>query len=257
MPTRNTPLIGVSLKMYMGLARTRAWMTDLAAMVRAAPTATAGLFVIPSFLSIGDAVRTLEGTGVAVGAQDVFWEDAGPYTGEVSAPMLFEAGCRYVEIGHAERRALFGETDADVALKVKASVRAGLVPVLCVGEVVEGEPSDAVAACALQIDAALDTVPAESEIVIAYEPVWAIGAPRPAAAPYIQAVARGLRRHLEPNAGARLIYGGSAGPGLLATLEGTVDGLFLGRFAHDIEALQTVLAEAGALSAHIANKDTP
>ncbi len=242
-------LIGVSLKMYMGLARTRTWMTDLASMVRAAPPAPVGLFVIPSFLSIADAVLALDGTGVSVGAQDVFWEDAGAYTGEVSAPMLAEAGCRYVEIGHAERRALFGETDADVALKVKASVRAGLVPVLCVGEVVEGEPEAAVAACALQIDAALEGIPADSEIVIAYEPVWAIGAPRPAAAPYIRAVARGLRRHLEPNSGARLIYGGSAGPGLLGTLEDAVDGLFLGRFAHDIDALKTVLAEAGSIAA--------
>nr|WP_321983729.1 triose-phosphate isomerase family protein [uncultured Lichenicoccus sp.] len=238
------PLIGVSLKMYMGLARTRAWMADLAAMVVAAPPASVELFVIPGFLSIADAVQALRGTGVAIGAQDVFWEDAGAYTGEVSAPMLAEAGCRYVEIGHAERRALFGETDADVALKVGASVRAGLVPVLCVGEIEEGEPEAAVAACALQIDAALDGIPPASEIVVAYEPVWAIGAPRPASAPHIRAVAHGLRRHLARSPNARLIYGGSAGPGLLGSLEGAVDGLFLGRFAHDIEALKTVLAEA-------------
>ncbi|WP_428376247.1 triose-phosphate isomerase family protein [Lichenicoccus sp.] len=239
------PLIGVSLKMYMGLARTRAWMTELAAMMRSLPLMPFELFVIPSFLSIGDAVQVLDGVGVAVGAQDVFWEDAGAYTGEVSAPMLVEAGCSYVEIGHAERRALFGETDADVALKVKASVRAGLIPVLCVGEVVEAGPEEAIAACAVQIDAALDGIPADSEVVIAYEPVWAIGAPEPAGAPYIRAVAQGLRRHLEANRNARLIYGGSAGPGLLSRLDGAVDGLFLGRFAHDISALREVLMEAG------------
>ena len=245
-----SPLIGVSLKMYMGLERTRGWMTELEAMVGTLPLIPYELFVIPSFLSIGDAVRILDNTGVGVGAQDVFWEDSGAYTGEVSAPMLAEAGCSYVEIGHAERRAFFGETDADVALKVKASVRAGLVPVLCVGEVVEGDPGAAVDACVLQLDAALDGIPSDSDLVIAYEPVWAIGAQQPASPPFIRDVARGLRQHLASFPNASLIYGGSAGPGLLGKLEGTVDGLFLGRFAHDIGALHDVLMEAG-LAANI------
>ncbi len=237
-------LIGVSLKMYMDLARTRDWITALADMARTDHPEDVDLFVIPSFLSIRDVVEALAGLRVAVGAQDVFWEDQGAYTGEVSAPMLAQAGCRYVEIGHAERRRLFGETDADVRRKVAASFRAGLVPVLCVGEAAELGPEAAVEACGRQIAEALEGVAPERDAVIAYEPVWAIGAPRPASAEHIRAVAGGLRDVLRDRPNTRVIYGGSAGPGLLGSLGETVDGLFLGRFAHDIDALKAVLAEA-------------
>ncbi len=242
-------LIGVSLKMYMDLVRTRDWMTALARMARTALPDDVDLFVVPGFLSIRDAVDALSGSRVAVGAQDVFWEDQGPYTGEVSAPLLAQAGCRYVEIGHAERRRLFGETDADAMRKVEASVRSGLVPVLCVGEDTEAAPKAAVEHCGGQIAAALGGVAADREVVIAYEPVWAIGAPQPASAEHIRAVAGGLRAMLRERRNTRLIYGGSAGPGLLGSLGETVDGLFLGRFAHDINALRAVLAEASSLGA--------
>ncbi len=237
-------LIGVSLKMYMGLARTRTWMQDLARMAATGLPDSVALFVIPTFVSIADTRAALAGARVDIGAQDVFWEDSGAYTGEVSAPMLAEAGCRYVEIGHAERRRIFGETDEIVGLKTAATVRAGLIPVLCVGETTRMEPAEAVAECARQIAAATAAIPADAPIVIAYEPVWAIGAPAPAAPEHIIGVARGLRDVLADRSDASLIYGGSAGPGLLGTLGDAVDGLFLGRFAHDIEALGQVLREA-------------
>ena len=242
--TPSRRLIGVSLKMYMDLAQTRDWMSALARMARDGLPGDVDLFVVPGFLSIRDAVDTLSGSAVAVGAQDVFWEDRGAYTGEVSAPMLVQAGCRYVEIGHAERRRLFGESDADVGRKSEASVRAGLVPVLCIGEETRGAPEAAIEQCGRQITAALGGVDAACEAVIAYEPVWAIGAPRPASAAHIRNVADGLRDVLRERRNTRLIYGGSAGPGLLGSLGETVDGLFLGRFAHDIDALKAVLAEA-------------
>ncbi len=228
--------------MYMGLDATRRWMER----VRALPPGDVELFVIPSFLSLHDAREILAGTNVALGAQDVFWEDAGPYTGEVSAPMLAEAGCRYVEVGHAERRRLFGETDAVVAAKMRAAVRAGLVPVLCVGEHEQGAPAAAAEACWRQFEAATQGLDPGTGMLVAWEPVWAIGAAEPAAANYIAAVAGALRARLAAWPATRLIYGGSAGPGLLHRVGGVVDGLFLGRFAHDVDALRRILGEASA-----------
>ncbi len=237
-------LIGVSLKMYMGLAQTHDWMSGLAAIAGEALPGGVELFVIPSFLSLADSAAVLAGTGIALGAQDVFWEDRGAFTGEVSAPMLAEAGCRFVEIGHAERRRLFGETDADVARKVAATVRAGLTPLLCVGEESETDLDATAQACARQIAAGTDGTAADAPLVIAYEPVWAIGAAAPPPAERIVAVAQRLRAILAGRGDTRLIYGGSAGPGLLTKLGDSVDGLFLGRFAHDIASLRRVLGEA-------------
>ncbi|MCQ8240069.1 triose-phosphate isomerase family protein [Rhizosaccharibacter radicis] len=241
-----TRLVGVSLKMYMGLARTREWMDAVAAAAREGLPPGVGLFVIPGFLSLRESAEILDGTGVALGAQNMFWEDAGAFTGEVSAPMLREAGCRYVEIGHAERRRLFGETEEVVSLKMRAAIRNGLVPVLCIGEMRRGTPEQAVAECAAQFASAAEGLPAESELVFAWEPVWAIGAAEPAPPDYIAAVAGGLRTLLAGWPRAKLIYGGSAGPGLLTRLGDAVDGLFLGRFAHDVGALRQVLTEAAA-----------
>jgi triosephosphate isomerase len=217
-------------------------MAGLADMARGGLPENVDLFVIPSFLSLQDAGAALSGTCVALGAQDVFWEDSGAYTGEVSAPMLAEAGCRFVEIGHAER--LFGETDEIAALKVTAAVRAALVPVLCVGEEKQSTPEVAAAACIRQLDAATSGIGTEVPLIVAYEPVWAIGAPEPASPDFIVAVAHGLQAWISARQNTRLIYGGSAGPGLLGQLGTAVDGLFLGRFAHDITALAAVLREA-------------
>ncbi len=241
MPARRR-VVGVSLKMYMGLAATRRWMERL----RAIEPGNVELFVIPSFLSLRDAQEILAGTAIGLGAQDVFWEDSGPYTGEVSAPMLAEAGCRYVAIGHAERRRLFNETDAIVGAKLRAAVRAGLVPVLCIGEPERVDPAGAAEACLGQFEAATRGVDRRAGMLVAWEPVWAIGAAEPAPPSYIVAVAEALRAGLAAWPSTRLIYGGSAGPGLLDRIGGAVDGLFLGRFAHDVDALRRILAEAGA-----------
>ncbi len=241
MPARPR-VVGVSLKMYMGLDATRRWLERL----RLIESGDVELFVVPSFLSLRDAGEILAGTAIALGAQDVFWEDAGPYTGEVSAPMLAEAGCRFVEIGHAERRRLFHETDAIVAAKTRAAVRAGMVPVLCIGETGQGDAAEAVEACWTQFKAATRQLDPGIELVVAWEPVWAIGAAEPAPTDYIVAVAGTLRARLKAWPSARLIYGGSAGPGLLDRIGGAVDGLFLGRFAHDVDALRRILAEANA-----------
>ncbi|MCQ8278055.1 triose-phosphate isomerase [Acetobacteraceae bacterium KSS8] len=238
-------VIGVSLKMYMGLAQTKSWMDALAGVAADALPDGVDLFVIPSFLSLRDSRDSLAGTPVMLGAQDVFWEDAGAFTGEISPTMLVEAGCRMVEIGHAERRRLFGETDEVVGRKTAAAIRAGLVPVLCIGEEARMEPAQAVDACMRQFRAATEGTDPAAPLLVAWEPVWAIGAAEPASPDFIRAVGAGLRAALGDRAATRLIYGGSAGPGLLRQLDGAVDGLFLGRFAHDIDNLRRVLAEAG------------
>ncbi|WP_419728740.1 triose-phosphate isomerase family protein [Lichenicola sp.] len=241
-------IVGVSLKMYMSLAQTRGWMERLAVMATAGLPDDVDLFVIPDFVSLHASREALAATRVLLGAQDVFWEDSGAFTGEVSAPVLAEAGCRFVEIGHAERRRLFGETDEIVGAKTAAAVRNGLVPVLCIGEADPMAPDMAVAECMRQFTAATDGIDPARELVVAWEPVWAIGAATPATPDFIRAVGSRLRTALGDRPATRLIYGGSAGPGLLSQLGDAVDGLFLGRFAHDIDALRRVLAEAGATS---------
>lgn len=231
-------IAGINLKMYMGLSATRAWMRAVAAC-----DTSVQLFVLPSFVALPDAERTLGPAGIGYGAQDVSSADHGPYTGEVSASALAELGCRYAAIGHAERRQRFGEDDAVVAAKARTLVRAGITPVACIGELERGEGSRR--ACA-QMDAVLAAIPERAELIFAYEPVWAIGASKPPPASYIIEMTRRLRSRYASRAGrTRLIYGGSAGPGLYASLAGSVDGLFLGRFAHDISALKAILEEMG------------
>jgi triosephosphate isomerase len=196
------------------------------------------------------AVEIFEGTRVVVGAQDVATADSGAFTGEVSGVELAEIGVGVVEVGHAERRRLFAETDAVVAEKTSAALRNGIAPVLCVGESTETDGADAAAECLRQLASALDGAPA-GRVIVAYEPVWAIGAAEPAPAEYTRAICAILRESvssLEGRSGSSVIYGGSAGPGLLTELGTDVDGLFLGRFAHDPEALARVLDEAGELA---------
>lgn len=241
--------VGVSLKMYFGHTRAQDWLRAVAARLGEHPALVRGeveLFVIPSFVSIPGAVAAVAGTPIAVGAQDVAAQEAGAFTGEVSALELAEAGVGVVEVGHAERRRLFGEDDDVVAAKTRRALANGLAPVLCVGEAHPGSADAALAEVLGQLRSALHDAP-DGRVIVAYEPVWAIGAAEPAPAAHIQTVCRGLQEAvggLPGRADSRVIYGGYAGPGLLTALGDDVDGLFLGRFAHDVEALAAVVDEA-------------
>ena len=169
------PLVGVSLKMFLGYAESLRYVGGVAS---AAPGfAGVGVFVLPSFPVIAEAAGALRGTAVAYGAQDGHWEQAGAFTGCVSPSLLRELGCTFMEVGHAERRRLFGEDDAMTARKAGAAVDAGLVPVICIGE--EQAGGDAAARAVAQAGAVLDELPADATAVIAYEPIWAIGAEAP------------------------------------------------------------------------------
>lgn len=229
-------IAGINLKMYMGVSATRAWMRAVAAC-----DTTVQLFVLPSYIALPDARRVLGPAGIGYGAQDVSSAENGPYTGEVSATALAELGCRYAAIGHAERRRRFGEDDAEIAAKASSLVCSGIIPVVCIGELERGEGGRR--PCA-QMEAVLSAIPDSAELIFAYEPVWAIGASEPPPAAYIIEIARDLRARYTSRAGpTHLIYGGTAGPGLYTSLAGSVDGLFLGRFAHDMSSLRAVLEE--------------
>ena len=184
------------------------------------------------------------------------WEASGAFTGEISAPMLREAGCTYVELAHSERLQHFGETYGLVRLKVNAALAHGLTPILCLGETSEDKRlgrGDAV--LAEQVDIALADLPAErvAEVILAYEPRWAIGAAAAATPDYVAARHAALRCLLVEQYGkpvadpTRIIYGGSVtadnGPELIAI--GEVDGLFVGRAAWTAEGFAAILAIVG------------
>ena len=200
-------------------------------------------------------VQQLRQSGVILGAQNCHWEDSGAFTGEVSPAMCKEVGCSIVELGHAERRrAPFNETDEMVAIKAIAVVRNKMVPLVCIGEKDKGESISqgvgmAISQCQPQIYAVLNTIPDDADVIFAYEPIWAIGASEPASADYVNAVV-GFLKELKEVTGrsgqVRFLYGGSAGPGTWEQLKGSLDGLFLGRFAHDVDAFVESIREVTA-----------
>lgn len=237
--------------MYFDTAQAAEWCAAVAELARrhdALTSGTVALFVLPSFTALTTAIDIFAGTSVSVGAQDLFWEDHGAFTGEVNGADLRGVGCTLVEIGHAERRRILGETDNIIGKKLAAAVRNSLVPVLCVGEVEQCSVVEAGEWCIRQLETILDSRSAgASPMLVAYEPEWAIGAERAASITHVSGVSARLREWLSLRPGlekSRVIYGGSAGPGLLAQLGYAVDGLFLGRFAHDPLSLERVLDDA-------------
>ncbi|KAK4499211.1 hypothetical protein PRZ48_009724 [Zasmidium cellare] len=250
LPTkREKRLVGTSLKMYFDLPSTLRYVESVATLAQTASTANVDLFVIPDFVSLLPSKDRLQNTDVWLGAQDTYSEDKGAYTGEVSPLTLSQAGVKVVEIGHAERRRLFGETDEDVAKKAAAIVRNGMIPLVCIGEKSKSDIASqavgmAVSECKPQIEAALSQIPDDAEVILAYEPVWAIGASEPAGADHVVAVTQNLRALCAARKGrTRILYGGSAGPGTFQRLKEGVDGCFLGRFAHDVKNLEKVIQE--------------
>jgi triosephosphate isomerase (TIM) len=182
--------------------------------------------------------EVVAGTSIAMGAQNMYHEPEGAFTGEVSAAMLLDVGCKYVILGHSERRHILGETDADVNHKTLATLSAGLVPIVCVGELLaEREAGQTAAVIRRQFEGSLANVPADAieRIVIAYEPVWAIGTGKVATPQQAQEVHADLRRLLrerynERSARVRVLYGGSVKPGNAAELlsQPDIDGALVG-----------------------------
>jgi triosephosphate isomerase (TIM) len=201
-------------KMNGGLRQNDALLTEL----RAGWMAPEGrrLAVCVPFPYLWQAQAALSGSGIAWGAQNLSEHEAGAFTGEVAAAMVAEFGCRYVIVGHSERRALYGEADATVTAKAAAAMTAGLTPIVCVGETLAEREAGATEAVVLrQLDAVLTRVGARiADVVLAYEPVWAIGTGRNATPEQAQAVHRVLRKRLGAAGGqVQLLYGGSVKAG--------------------------------------------
>ncbi|CAK7227364.1 hypothetical protein SCUCBS95973_006518 [Sporothrix curviconia] len=264
---KRRPILGVSTKMYFTLARTRSYVDQVLSLLADHKSILdrIDVFVCPDAVSLPSVVDQAKSSGLPllVGGQDCAADDYGAFTGFLSPAVLADCGARLVEVGHAERRRLLGETDATTAAKAAAAVRNGLIPLVCVGETAAppadagvqadlAASADAAAATVIdQITPVLDGLPDDAEVLLAYEPVWAIGAAQPASAAYVRAVVAGIRDRCPSiqrrgAARTRILYGGSAGPGLFAQLDGVVDGLFLGRFGHDpTQFLKTAQEVAG------------
>jgi len=192
---------------------------------------TAEVAVCPPFVYIPEAQARLQGSAVAWGGQDLSVHAAGAYTGEISGAMLTDFGCRYVIIGHSERRTYHGESDALVAEKFEAARKAGLVPIFCIGETLEErEQGVTEAVVARQVDAVVERCGVEmlGEGVIAYEPVWAIGTGKTASPEQAQEVHAFIRGRIAAGSpsvaeGVRILYGGSMKPDNAAELMGKPD----------------------------------
>jgi triosephosphate isomerase len=195
--------------------------------------------------------QILRETSVKVGAQNMHWADQGAWTGEISPLMLTDCGLDLVELGHSERRAHFGESDETVGLKVEAAVRHGLIPLICIGETLDDRESGrADAVLAREVKGALGKLSATQRgapLLLAYEPVWAIGEKGiPATAPYADARQAKIIAVAEEILGRRVpcLYGGSVNPGNCAELIAcpNIDGLFIGRSAWEPEGYLDILS---------------
>jgi triosephosphate isomerase len=248
-PMRRRVIAG-NWKMYKTLGETRAFFSAFAPLVATAKRCD--IVIAPPFTALATAVEAAKGSNVAIGAQDVFWEKEGAFTGEVSAGMLADAGCRYVIIGHSERRQFFGETDENVAKKTKAALSAGLTPVVCVGETLaHREAGNTEKVCRAQFAGGPGALTPEefSRILIAYEPVWAIGTGKTATPEIAAAAHRFLRGcaaekfSAERAAALRILYGGSVKPdniqGLMAQEE--LDGALVGGASLDAKSFGAIV----------------
>src|ERR1700684_792001 len=201
------PVMAGNWKMYKTAAETSSFFEKFAPLVAAATHAE--VVICPTFVNIPAAVDAARSTAIGIGAQDVFWLKEGAYTGEVSAPMLAAAGCRWVIIGHSERRQYFHETEETVFKKTVAAIEAGLTPIVCVGERLEERESHATeAVCGAQFAGGIGGLSADqfARIVIAYEPVWAIGTGKTATPEMAAHAHRVLRGELAVYFGEQAAY---------------------------------------------------
>lgn len=232
-----TPLIAGNWKMYKTPREAVSFIGEL--KIAVAGLDSVEILLCPAFPALVPAAAAAAGTDIKLGAQHMYWESEGAYTGEVSAGMIRDAGCEYVIIGHSERRRYFKETDEDVARKARAALETGLVPIVCVGETIDqreaGRTADVIER---QVRGCLGGLRADEAagLVVAYEPVWAIGTGLTAGPEDAQEVNALIRRLVEEMYGAdtaaavRIQYGGSVKPDNAAALmaQPDIDGALVG-----------------------------
>ena len=232
-----TPLIAGNWKMYKTISESVATIEQLKAIVT--DTVGVDIMVAPPFTSLAAVCEAAKGSNIEVGAQDLYWENEGAFTGEVSPAMLTDTGCRYVIIGHSERRQFFGETDESVNRKVAAAAQNGLIPVMCIGESEsEREAGQTFSVLDKQIKKGLESLFVDKlgNLVIAYEPIWAIGTGKTATSDQAQEVHQYLRSLLTEMFDSafaqalRILYGGSVKPENVAELMAMpdIDGALVG-----------------------------
>ncbi len=254
MAVSRTPLLAGNWKMHFDHLQAVAFVQKLAWTLNDAKHNfdEAEVAVFPPFTDLRS-VQTLVAADqlpIAYGAQDLSQHDSGAYTGEVSGAFLAKLDAKYVLIGHSERRQYHHEDDTIVAAKVQAALKHGLVPVLCVGETAEDlEQHGASAVPVAQLKAALAGVPADADIVVAYEPVWAIGSGQAATPEQAQQVAAALRAELaalfgeDAAARTRILYGGSVKSGNIASFlrQADVDGALVGGASLDVDEFAKIV----------------
>ena len=241
--------IGTSWKMNKTLTEAEHFAT---ALKQSSESASENVqpFVIPPFTALREVKRILADTRVKVGAQNMHWAESGAWTGEISPTMLTDCGADIVELGHSERREFFGESDESVGLKTEAAVRHGLIPLICIGETLaERQAGNAQSVLEAQVRAALgklDGPQKDAPVLLAYEPVWAIGDKGiPATSDYADARHGEIAAVAEAVLGRRVpcLYGGSVNPGNCLELSQcpNIDGLFIGRSAWNVEGYLDIL----------------
>jgi len=251
---RRRPIIAANWKMHKTHLEAIQAVQQLSYLLDADDTERVEVVICPTFTSLRSVQTLIDSDRLpfALGAQDVHWEERGAFTGEIGAGMLAALACAYVIVGHSERRQLFGETDADVAKKLRAVFREGMAPILCVGETLEdrdaGRTEDRVVA---QVTAAMTSLPAEqvAGVVIAYEPIWAIGTGRNATAEDAGQVIGLIRRTVAGIAGddaartVRVQYGGSVKPANIREFMAhpDIDGALVGGASLDPEELALIV----------------
>ena len=206
----------------------------------------------PPFTALEPVALAIKGTNLRLAGQNMYWEPKGAFTGEIAGPMLREAGCTHVIIGHSERRQLFGETNETVSRRLHAALAAGLVPIVCVGETLaEREADAAMAVIARQVESAFGSLRAEelASCIIAYEPVWAIGTGHTATPAQAQEVHHAIRRQIatlgSPTTAERIriLYGGSVKPDNIDSLmaEADIDGALVGGASLDAASFTRIV----------------
>jgi triosephosphate isomerase len=251
--SKKTPFIAGNWKMNLTLSEAK----DLAkAIVKAASDlGQAEIILAPPFTALGKVKKALKDSPVQLAAQNLFWEEKGAYTGEISATMLRDAGCQYVIVGHSERRQYFGETDAGVNKKIKAALKSGVFPIFCIGEtLVERERGEAMDIITRQLQGGLEDIGIDifKSIVVAYEPVWAIGTGQTATPAQAEEVHAHIREKLvrkygiEPAECAIILYGGSVKPANSFVLlsEKNIDGFLVGGASLEAEPFIQITREA-------------
>ena len=244
------PFIAANWKMYKTVSEAVVFAKELRAAVK--DVADVEIVIGPPFTAIHAVAEALRNSNIGVAAQNMYWEREGAYTGEISAAMIIEAGAEYVIIGHSERRRLFGETDAAVNRKLVAANAAALCPIVCIGETLEErERNETAAVLDHQLKFGLDGITAEqiAELVIAYEPVWAIGTGKTATAAQAQEAHHHIRGRLRQWFGGdaaekcHVIYGGSVKPDNIAELmrEPDVDGGLVGGASLDVRSFTDIV----------------